>query len=324
MSKLTQDEIEYYAKAIANSGYLADVKSKDQAIAKIIFGQDLGLNVTSSMKLQLWSGNIEMHYSIIAGKIKASQKYDFRVVERSTKRCHIEFLENGEVCGETIWDMERAVRMKLCNREGKQYTRDKVLKDGNYAKQPEVMFFSRCMSEGARAFCSEVFSGMPIYAFGELKESEESDVIESEPSSVTFQKPTEEAKDIPVSKVINGKINEKQKPMTDAGIGMTIHEHTNSKQKSLLVVPGEDAGQFNKTHSGEAVKPNAEAEILLFAKKADITIEAASIILSTQKNDISLFKECKDKISKKLLNKFTSEELEKLANLILNMEANNG
>ena len=92
------------------------------------------------------------------------------------------------------------------------------------------------------------------------------------------------------------------------------------KRKDLLAPPGDNAEEFDKTHGKAKLDANVEAEILLFAKEANITIEAASIITTAQKKNPDLFKEAKNIVSRKLLQKFTSDELEKLAKL-LDMEA---
>ena len=132
------------------------------------------------------------------------------------------------------------------------------------------------------------------------------------------------------STVINKKIDAKQaddeydktQPVqADENTVEVLSKITKPKRKDLLAPPGDDAEKFEKTHGKGATKSNPEADVLIFAKEAGISVEAASIIMDTQKNNPELFKVAKEVISRKLYQKFTRVELVKLAKVITDMEA---
>jgi len=262
MNKLTMEEIEYYANAISKSGYLKDVQTKEQAVTKILFGQELGLNIAASMKLQMFSGSVEMHYSIIASQIKASEKYDFRVIQRDDDCCIVAFYENDELKGEVVWDIDRAVKARLCNAEGKSKKWDKnkgtwVVYEGNYYKYRSTMLFARCMSEGARIYCSEVF-GMPVYSENEIETSETlpDEVVYGE--TIDFKKPEEKN----IKKIEEPKpkeVDEKIKPV--------------AKKDFPELAPGLNAKEFNEFINKKPEKKKTKRKI----KKSKFIIAAEVI-----------------------------------------------
>jgi len=128
------------------------------------------------------------------------------------------------------------------------------------------------------------------------------------------------------STVINKKIDAKQADdeydktqpaQADENTVEVLSKITKPKRKDLLAPSGDDAKIVGKFEP----KTNPEADVLLFVKETGLSVEAASIIMDTQKNNPELFKVAKEVISRKLYQKFTRVELVKLAKVITDMEA---
>jgi len=143
------------ARAFADSGMFKDAKGEAQAITKIIAGRSLGLDPFSSMSgLHVMQGKVEVGSHVIAGAIKRSARYDYRVREKSETACRIEFYENGDTIGVELYEMADAKRAQLT-------------KNATWTKFPKAMLFARCISAGYRTYCPDVFS-CPVYVEGEI------------------------------------------------------------------------------------------------------------------------------------------------------------
>lgn len=154
----TVDEALTIAKAFAAGGLFPDIKNAGQAVTKIIAGAEFGLTPTAAMNsFHIVQGKISMHYSLIGSLIKKSRVYNFRVIEKSEKRCEIAFFEHGEEIGREVFTDADA------KRQGTQ----------NMGKYPATMLYARCLTNGARTYCPDVFGGQPIYTPDELEDQME-------------------------------------------------------------------------------------------------------------------------------------------------------
>lgn len=155
------DDVNRIAEMMVKSGAFKDLKNVALAGVKILAGRDLGLNPVEAMRgLHVYDGQIELAAHLMAGRIKASGKYDYRVKEAGATGATVEFFENGESIGVSKFDEEDAKRADLLGKK-------------NWRSYPEDMYYARALSRGARRFCPDIFNG-PIYAPGEI--SEEKDV----------------------------------------------------------------------------------------------------------------------------------------------------
>ena len=153
----TMPEMERLAIAMARSGFFEDAKEAPKALVKMIYGAEFGLGPAAAMSgVHIIKGKPTMAATTIAGVIKKSGIYDYRVVERSDSCCVLDFFENGEQSGSVRFDMADAARAGLAGGE-------------NWKKYPRAMLFSRAMTEGARAYCPDVFGGA-VYAPEELSD----------------------------------------------------------------------------------------------------------------------------------------------------------
>ena len=149
----TYDEVERAAKAMAASGFFTDTKSISQAIVKIMAGQELGFGPFASMNgVYIIQGRPSFGANMMAAAVKASGRYNYRVIEMSDTKCEIAFFENGQECGRSSFTLEDAKKAGTKNLD----------------KFPRNMLFARAMSNGVRWYCPDVTNGSTVYTPEEL------------------------------------------------------------------------------------------------------------------------------------------------------------
>lgn len=147
--------IERLGAIMVKSGFFKDTRDQAQAVVKILAGQELGLGPIASMRgVYIIEGRTSLSADLIAACIQKSGKYKYRVREWTSNVCRIEFFEGSESLGLGEFTIQEAATAGLTSRSTwKQY--------------PKAMLFARAMSQGARAFCPEIFAGA-VYAPEEL------------------------------------------------------------------------------------------------------------------------------------------------------------
>jgi len=148
------DDLQRVAMALEASGYFSnDVKSKAQAVVKVMAGAELGLPPFASMSgIHIIQGKPAMGANVMATLIKNDPRYNYRVTELDDTICTIQFYEDGQECGVsefTIADAKKAGTKNL-------------------AKFPKNMLFARAISNGAKWFTPGIFGGSPIYTPEEM------------------------------------------------------------------------------------------------------------------------------------------------------------
>ena len=159
--QLSYSEIEQISKAFVASGMFGrDVDKISKGITKIMAGQELGLAPFASMRaVHVIEGNATLSANTMAGMIKSSGRYDYTVVKKEIDACVIDFYEiikgKRTKIGTESFDAEEAKAAGLLNKQ-------------NWQKYPKAMMFARCISNGTRTYCPDVFSGMLVYTPDEL------------------------------------------------------------------------------------------------------------------------------------------------------------
>lgn len=134
-------EFQGVAKVFAASGLFADVKGEAQCFVKIMAGAELGIPPFTAMgAFHIIQGKVCMSANTIAARIKASGRYDYRLVEKTPQKCVIDFYEHGRKVHTEVWDTVRAQKAGVKNME----------------RYPEAMLFARCVTSGARAVAPDV------------------------------------------------------------------------------------------------------------------------------------------------------------------------
>jgi len=153
---VTYDETEKVAKAMVASGFFKDTQQASQAIVKILAGRELGFGAFASMTgVNIIQGNPTIGANLMAAAIKATRKYNYRILEMTEKACEIEFYENGQPVGKSRFTLDDA---KAAGLEGKD----------NWRKYPRNMLFARAISNGQRWYCPDACNGVTVYTPDEM------------------------------------------------------------------------------------------------------------------------------------------------------------
>jgi len=199
----TYDEVERAAKAMVASGYFADTKAISQGIVKILAGQEIGFGPFASMNgVYIIQGKPSFGANMMAAAVKASGRYNYRVVEMSDEVCEIAFIENGQECGRSKFTIADAKKAGTKNLD----------------KFPRNMLFARAMSNGVRWYCPDVMNGSAIYTPEELGVETDEDGKPLEPiiSEVIDVEPVQEKSRSQISAELGFGFDEpaKDEPMT--------------------------------------------------------------------------------------------------------------
>lgn len=130
-------------EVFAESGIFKDVKTQAQAVVKIIAGRELGLSPIESMNaFYIVNDRITIYASAIAGLVKKSKKYDYKIESLTDEACTISFTKEGEPQGSVTFTLKDAARAGIVNKDV-------------WKSYPKNMLFARAMTNGARWFCPD-------------------------------------------------------------------------------------------------------------------------------------------------------------------------
>lgn len=152
-------EVYNVATIFMQSGLFTDVKSKSQAMVKIMAGKEMGLGSFDSMRsMNIIQGKVTMTAELMARRVKASGVWDYYPVHNTESLCALQFTKHDKPVGEPVtFNMDDATRMGLAGKD-------------NWKKQPAVMLFWRCFSKGARMHCPHLIGG--AYLPDEISETQ--------------------------------------------------------------------------------------------------------------------------------------------------------
>lgn len=176
------------ANALSKSGYFKDARDASQAVVKVLYGQELGIPpVSAMMGIHIIEGKPAPSANLLAAIIKKSGVYSYRVRKRTDTECEIEFFERGESLGTNAWTIRDAERAGLAGR-------------GTWKAYPRQMLFNRCMADGVRVYCPDLFGGAPVYTPEELGAEVDSS---GEPLGLAALTPPPAAPAAPPSRQVN-------------------------------------------------------------------------------------------------------------------------
>ncbi len=170
------DTLQRTAKMLVASNFFDTKGAVEVAIAqiatKIIAGSEFGFGTFASVNgIHVIQGKPAIGAGLMATAVKRSGRYDYRVKTLTDEVCEIEFFER-----------EGGKRESL---GVSTFTRADAVKAGtqNLNKFARNMLFARCISNGIKWFCPDVFSGS-VYTPEELGATvnEEGDVIDVTPT----------------------------------------------------------------------------------------------------------------------------------------------
>ena len=144
------------------SGMFADIKSAQQAVVKIMAGAEMGISPFQAMSgIHIIQGKPTIGAGLMASRVKASGKYNYKVTEMTDKVCTIDFTEGGQPIGTSTFTIDDA----------------KKAGTKNIDRFPRNMLFARAMSNGVRWFCPDIYEG-PVYVPEEMEVTEDVQAVE--------------------------------------------------------------------------------------------------------------------------------------------------
>tara|TARA_R110001599_G_scaffold189710_3_gene384511 strand:- start:1 stop:714 length:714 start_codon:yes stop_codon:yes gene_type:complete len=155
------DDLKRFCSASAASGYFKDAQDVAKAIVKVQAGMELGVPPIASMAgIHIVEGKPTLSSGLIASRIKASGKYRFVVKKHTDEECELEFKEKldgvWETAGIASFTMADAAKAGIGTRS-------------NWKRYPKNMLFARAISNGARWYCADIFTGA-IYTTEEIQD----------------------------------------------------------------------------------------------------------------------------------------------------------
>jgi hypothetical protein len=182
-------DIQTLGQTLVKSGYFQDSRDASQAIVKVLAGRELGLGPIASMTgIYIVKGRVTLSANLIAAAIKKSRHYDYRVARMDNAGCVVVFFQDGQEIGRSEFTEADAKAAGLIGGE-------------NWKKFPRNMYFARAMSNGAKWFTPDVFSG-PIYTPDELGatvDGETGEAIDIEPQRDSAPQPAKKIAADPVA-----------------------------------------------------------------------------------------------------------------------------
>lgn len=169
------DDLASMATAVAASRMFKGTDSVEKAATKMMFAMAMGFDPMAGLTgIDIIEGNPTPNGHFWAAALESHPRYDYVVEESSAERCTITFLRDGQARGTLTWTMDDAQRAGLAGKD-------------NWRKYPRPMLYNRCMTEGARMFCPQLFAGIRAY---DPEEMEGISPAGSGPWRQTVQAPT--------------------------------------------------------------------------------------------------------------------------------------
>jgi hypothetical protein len=158
LTRLNIDEMARVSKALSESNRFGSIQAQ-AVFVSVLAGQELGIPPFAAMTgIHVIQGKPILGAGILAGLVKASPKYDYRVTTHTNEACVIAFFEHGEKVGETEFTINDAKRAGL-------------VKPGSpWVTYPKNMVFARALSNGVAFFCPDLTMSR-VYVEGEVEES---------------------------------------------------------------------------------------------------------------------------------------------------------
>lgn len=151
------DELEKLAKIMAASGFFEDAKSIAQCAVKILAGIEIGIPAFASLTgVHIIKGKPTIGANLMAAKVKASGRYNYKVKTLTGELCEIEFFENKESLGISSFSKAEAVAAGTGSA------------NSMFQKFPRNMLFARAISNGVRFYCPDIFLGVAVYTPEEM------------------------------------------------------------------------------------------------------------------------------------------------------------
>lgn len=172
------EDIQRLSRMFAVTSWFAAKGDTPMALAQIatqiLAGREMGIGPFASVQgIHVIQGKPTMSANLMAERVKASGRYDYRVKTMSDTLVEIEFRERVDGKWESIG--VSSFSMEDARRAGTQNTN----------KFPRNMLFARAMSNGVRWYTPDVFAANSVYTPDEMGAAVDDDgnVIDAPPSA---------------------------------------------------------------------------------------------------------------------------------------------
>lgn len=156
---MTMAEMIDVAGHLAKSGYFRDASDVSKAVAKILYGREIGIGpMAAMMGVHIIEGKPAPSAGLIASLVQRSGRYRYDIEESSNTACTLLWFRDGEPIGASSFDIEDAKRAGVAQK-------------AVWKSYPSDMLFARALTQGARRYCPDVFLGA-VYVPEELGEGE--------------------------------------------------------------------------------------------------------------------------------------------------------
>lgn len=154
---------------LAKSGFFRDAQGASQAFAKVLAGAEMGLAPFAAMTaFHCIDGKLSPAANTFASFVRSHPYYDYRVTCHTREVCEIEFFRGAkDQASGKVKDPEKLGVLRVNMKDVPTHLTGKP----NWKNFPRQMLFARAISEGARAFCPDVFRGATIYTREELEDA---------------------------------------------------------------------------------------------------------------------------------------------------------
>ena len=106
------------AKAFIESKMFPDIQAVGAAFVKIQAGKEIGISPFAAMSgIHIIKGKAAIGAGLMAGCVKGSGKYDYKVLKLDATACSIDFLQNGKIIGNSTFTIEDARKAGTQNLE---------------------------------------------------------------------------------------------------------------------------------------------------------------------------------------------------------------
>jgi hypothetical protein len=173
LNPTTLVELFQLAKVLAESGYFASSRQPAQALVKILAGRELGFPMIASLTgIHIIEGRPSVGSHLLAAAIRSSGRYDYEITEHTDQVCAIRF---KRLIGQEWVNLEPVERITLAEAREKGWTRNK----STWEKTPKNMLFARCITNGQKFHCPDLFSGLLVYDADELEPAEPRAIVDA-------------------------------------------------------------------------------------------------------------------------------------------------
>lgn len=153
-------ELTGIAAIFCASGMFDNIKTEAQAAVKIMAGQAFGFDpITSMAHVHLIQGKAYLGAKLQAALIKASGRYNYKIIEHTETACSVQFM--GLVGGE--WKaMSLPIKYTIA-----EATNAGLMSNPTWKKYPKAMLFASCIRQGMTRLTPDLLrqsNDAPAYA----------------------------------------------------------------------------------------------------------------------------------------------------------------